>query len=134
MFSAMLFAIAVVALAQFALYYWRAVLTGVAAQPISNRVLEAAHVSDSGLRGADFQKLASLLTLTPQLQGHASKLRLIRAYYNFVGTISQLFGSLSPAVALWTEQERVLCARYTAVQVDRRLEGNLAQAASIRSC
>ena len=134
MFSAMLFAIAVVALAQFALYYWRAVLTGVAAQPISNRVLEAAHVSDSGLRGADFQKLASLLTLTPQLQGHGSKLRLIRAYYNFVGTISQLFGSLSPAVALWTEQERVLCARYTAVQVDRRLEGNLAQAASIRSC
>ena len=134
MFSAMLFAIAVVALAQFALYYWRAVLTGVAAQPISNRVLEAAHVSDSGLRGADFQKLASLLTLTPQLQGHGSKLRLIRAYYNFVGTISQLFGSLSPAVALWTEQERVLCARYTAVQVDRRLEANLAQAASIRSC
>jgi len=102
MFSAMLFAIAVVALAQFALYYWRAVLTGVAAQPISNRVLEAAHVSDSGLRGADFQKLASLLTLTPQLQGHGSKLRLIRAYYNFVGTISQLFGSFSPAVALWT--------------------------------
>ena len=134
MFSAMLFAIAVVALAQFALYYWRAVLTGVAAQPISNRVLEAAHVSDSGLRGADFQKLASLLTLTPQLQGHGSKLRLIRAYYNFVGTISQLFGSLSPAVALWTEQERVLCARYTAVQVDRRLTANLAQAASIRSC
>ena len=134
MFSAMLFAIAVVALAQFALYYWRAVLTGVAAQPISNRVFEAAHVSDCGLRGADFQKLASLLTLTPQLQGHGSKLRLIRAYYNFVGTISQLFGSLSPAVALWTEQERVLCARYTAVQVDRRLEGNLAQAASIRSC
>jgi len=134
MFSAILFAIAVVALAQFALYYWRAVLTGVAAQPVSNRVLEAAHISEAGLRGADFQKLVSLLAVTPQLQGHGSKLHLIRAYYNLVGQISQWFGSLSPAVALWTEQERVLCARYTAVQVDRRLAANLAQAASIRSC
>jgi hypothetical protein len=134
MFSAMLFAIAVVALAQFALYYCRAVLTGVAAQPISSRVLEAAQVSEEGLRGADFQKLASLLAVTPQLEGHGSKLHLIRTYYNFVGRISQLFSSLSPAIAVWSEQERVLCARYTAVQVDRRLAANLAQAASIRSC
>ncbi len=33
MFSAMLFLISIVALSQFALYYWRAVLAGVAAQP-----------------------------------------------------------------------------------------------------
>jgi len=32
------------------------------------------------------------------------------------------------------ESERVLCARYAAVQVDRRLQANLALAASIRSC
>jgi hypothetical protein len=134
MFSAMLFAIAVVAMAQFALYYWRAVLTGVAAQPISTRVLEAAHVEGAALRGADFQKLASLLALTPQLQGNGSKLYLIRVYYSLVGKISDFFGSLSPAVAVWSEQERALCARYTAVQVGRRLEANLAQAASIRSC
>lgn len=134
MFSAMILAIAVVALAQFALYYCRAILTGVASQPISSRVLEAAQVDGAGPRGADFHKLAGLLNLTPQLRGKASDLRMIRAYYNLVGKVAELFGSLSPAVALWSEQERVLCARYTAVQVDRRLEANLAQAASIRAC
>jgi hypothetical protein len=134
MFSAMLFAIAIVALGQFALYYWRAVLTGVASQPISNRVLEAAQVDEPNLRGADFEKLAGLLALTPELRGHGDHLLLVRAYYSVVGKISQAFGSLSPAVIMWVEQERALCARYTAVQVDRRLSANLATASSMRSC
>jgi len=42
MFSAALLSIAVVAMGQFALYYWRAVFTGMASLPISSRVLEAA--------------------------------------------------------------------------------------------
>ena len=42
MFAAMLFAISIVALAQFALYYWRAVLAAVAGQPVSEGVLAAA--------------------------------------------------------------------------------------------
>jgi hypothetical protein len=134
MFSAMLFAIAIVALAQFALYYWRAVLTGVASQPISTRVLEAAQVAHPTLRGADFDRLAGLLALTPELRGSGDSLGFVRVYYHFVGKIDQLFGSLSPAVTLWSESERALCTRYAAVQVDRRLEANLAQAASLRSC
>lgn len=134
MFSAMLFAFAIVALAQFALYYWRAVLTAVASQPISSRVLEAAQVVEPGLRGADFEKLASLMYLTPELKGAGESLGLVRAYYTLVGKIAELFGKVSPALMIWSEQERVLCARYAAVQIDRRLEANLAQAASIRSC
>jgi len=39
MFSATLFTISIVAMAQFALYYWRAVLTGVAARPIPAQIL-----------------------------------------------------------------------------------------------
>lgn len=130
MFSAMLLAIAIVALAQFALYYGRAVLTGVASQPISNRVLEAAQLEEPHLRGQDFEKLAELLKLTPELYGQGDRLGLVRAYYKVVG----FFSSLSPAFSAWCEEERVLCARYAAVQVDRRLEANLAQAASLRSC
>src|SRR5208337_4968733 len=61
MFSAMLFAISIVALAQFGLYYWRAVLTGVAAQPISSEILEAVQVDESNLCGAD---LASFLRIS----------------------------------------------------------------------
>jgi len=134
MFSAMLFTISIVALAQFGLYYWRAILAGVASQPISREILEAAQLEESGLCGADFEKLASLLILTPELQGSRSGLGFVPVYYKMVGKLSELFGQISPALSVWSEQERVLCARYAAVQVGRRLEANLAQAASIRSC
>jgi hypothetical protein len=133
MFAAMLFAISIVALAQFALYYWRAVLAGVASRPVSSVVYEAVHVPEAQLRGADFEKLASLLDLTPELRGAQGGLGSVGVYYLVVGKISNLFGKLSPALTLWSEQERVLCARYAAVLVERRLEANLAQAASLRS-
>jgi len=134
MFAAMLLAISVVALCQFALYYWRAVLMGVAAQPLSNCVLEAANVADRALNGADFAKLAGLHALTPELKTDKGGLNLVRAYYTLVGKISELFGQLAPNLAQWTAQEQALCARYAAVQIDRRLQSNLAQAASMRAC
>jgi hypothetical protein len=134
MFSAILFTVSLVALAQFGLYYWRAVLAGVAAQPIPIEILEAAQVEESKICGADFEKLSSLLLLTPELQRSRGGLGLVPAYFKIIGKMSSLFGQISPALASWTEQERVLCARYAAVQVGRRLEANLAQAASMRSC
>lgn len=134
MFSAMLFAISLVALVQFALYYWRALLTGVASQHIAIEILEAAQVSESGPCAADFEKLASLLTLTPELKASHARLGFVPAYYKLVGKIAEFFGSVFPSLNAWSEQERILCARYAAVQIGRRLEANLAQAASIRSC
>jgi len=34
----------------------------------------------------------------------------------------------------WCERERLVCARYAAVQIDRRFQANLALAASLRDC
>jgi hypothetical protein len=133
MFSAILFTVSVVALAQFGLYYWRAVLAGVAAQPIRTEILEAAQVEESRICAADFDKLASLLILTPELKRARGGLGLVPAYFKIIGKLSDVFGQISPALANWGEQERVLCARYAAVQVGRRLEANLAQAAAMRS-
>src|SRR5450432_2094124 len=137
MFASMIFAIAMIALLQFALYYWRALLAGVAAQPVSDRVLTAAQLQEGEFCGADFAKLASLLALTPELKSGISGkngLGLVQAYYRFLDTLSASFAQMSPAVASWSERERTLCARYAAVQIDRRLQANLAQAESIRSC
>jgi hypothetical protein len=134
MFAIMIFAIAIVALFQFALYYWRAVLTGVASQTVSNQVLEAAHVADSSLCGADFRKLVTLHELTPELKSDHSGLGFVRAYYEAIRSLQMLLGRMSPAVANWGEHEMALCSRYAAVQIERRLQANLAQAASIRSC
>ena len=134
MLSAMLFSIAAVALCQFALYYWRAVLTGVASQPISSRILEAANVEEQLLSGDHFPKLADLYALTPQLQGNGGGLGFVGVYYHLLERLGQAFGRLAPSALRWSERERLLCTRYAAVQIARRLEANLAQAASLRSC
>jgi hypothetical protein len=134
MFSAMLLAISIIALSQFALYYWRAVLAGVAAQPVSDRVLVAAQVENGQLTPEDFQTLAGLHDLTPDLYPNRSGLGLVRAYYLTIEGLDAFLGRKIPALATWSERERVICARYAAVQVDRRLQANLDLAASLRSC
>jgi hypothetical protein len=133
MFSAALLSIAVVAMGQFALYYWRAVFTGMASLPISSRVLEAAQVQDESICGNDFEKFASLLTLTPELKEMNGGLGMVKTYYSVVQRAESMLAKFSPMMAGWAEKERMLCARIAAVQIDRRLEANLMQAASIRS-
>jgi hypothetical protein len=134
MFSAMLFTVSIVALSQFALYYWRAVLAGVASQPVSERVLAAAHVENGRLTAKHFETLAELHDLTPDLQPNRGGLGLVRLYYRVVEGLGIVLGKLLPGVAEWSERERVICTRYAAVQVGRRLQANLELAASLRSC
>jgi hypothetical protein len=134
MYSAMLLAISIVALSQFAIYYWRAILAGVAAQPVSDRVLVAAQVENGRFTPQDFQTLAGLHDLTPDLYPNGSGLVLVRLYYRVIESLDALLAAKVPAFAVWSERERVICARYAAVQVDRRLQANLDLAASLRSC
>jgi len=134
MFSAMLFLISIVALSQFALYYWRAVLAGVAAQPVSDRVLVAAQVENGQLTPQHFRTLAGLHDLTPDLYPNRGGLGLVRLYYRLIEGLDSLVPNKIPAIAAWSERERGICARYAAVQVDRRLQANLDLLASLRSC
>jgi hypothetical protein len=134
MFAAMLLAISIVALSQFALYYWRAILAGVAAQPVSERVLAAAHLESGRMKGQDFEKLAGLHELTPDLRPGGGGLTVVRAYYRIIEGLGVLSGAHMPSLAEWCERERVICARYAAVQISLRLQANLDLAAALRSC
>lgn len=133
MFSAMLLAISTVALLQFVLYYWRAVVAGVAVQPVSEQVFNAVSVAPGELCGEDFRSLAELHDLTPDLSARASGLGLVPMYFKLIHAVGKLAAGRVAALADWAENERVLCARYVAVQIDRRLRSNLALAAAIRS-
>jgi hypothetical protein len=134
MFSAMLLAISTIALAQFGVYYWRAVVAGVAVQPVSERVFNAAKVDHGQLSGNDFRSLAELHGLTPDLCSRTSGLGLVPMYFKIIHAVGRLTAGRIEAVAAWAESERILCARYAAVQIDRRLQANLRLAATIRSC
>jgi hypothetical protein len=134
MFSAMLLTISVVALSQFAAYYWRALVMGVASQPVSERVLEAAQINDGELTGQHFPVFAELHDLTPDLRSGPRGLGMVRYYYHSVRAMGKVTGRFSQSIAEWAERESILCARYAAVQIDRRLQANLELVASIRSC
>jgi hypothetical protein len=134
MFAAMLFAISAVAISQFGIYYWRAVLASVASQPVSESVLAAISAEDRPLRAADFAQFLGLHELTPDLNPRGSGLGLVRFYYGVIRAVDMLVGARVPVVAQWSEREGAICARYAAVQVGQRLQANLELVAALRSC
>jgi len=134
MFSALLLAISMAALAQFGVFYWRALVAGIAAQPVSGQVLAAAKVDSETMRGEDYRSLAQLHKLTPELCAKSSGLGLVPVYFKLMHAIGTLAAGRVATLADWAESERALCARYAAVQVDRRLQANMAFAAAMRSC
>jgi hypothetical protein len=134
MFSALILAISIVALAQFGAFYWRAIVVAIATQPVSGQVLAAANVDTGTLCGDDYRPLAQLHQLTPELCAKSSGLGLVPLYFKFCHAIGKLASGRVVALANWAESERILCARYAAVQIDRRLQANFELAASMRSC
>ncbi len=128
MIAAVLFIASAAALGQFALYYWRAVLAGIASQPLSERMIEAAGIGSDVVEAADFTAMINLHDVTPGLREHNEGLRLVRVYYRAVKALSRI-----PQMAEWANREMTTCARYVAVLLDRRLTANLECAAEIRS-
>jgi len=95
--------------------------------------LSAVSVDRGMLSGRDFEVVAKLHELTPNLEKKSSGIGLVSAYFRLIHTIGQLASGRMSGLANWAERERLLCVRYAAVQVDRRLQSNLALAAAIRS-
>jgi hypothetical protein len=134
MIAAMLLVISVVAMVQFAVYYWRSLLAGVAAEPLSERVREAAGLDSASVGPSDFVSFLQLNKVTPGLRDGSKGLWAVRTYYRAMETLDRLAGVKHPALAAWTEREMATCSRYVAVLVGQRLERNLVCAAEIRSC
>jgi len=66
---------------QFALYYWRAVFTGMASLPISSACWKRRRCGRNPCAETTLTKFASLLTLTPELKESKGGLGMVRAYY-----------------------------------------------------
>jgi len=128
MIPAIIFAVSVVAFAQFGLYYWRATISGIAAQAISDRIRVAAGITHDGIGAQDFRSIIILKDLSPDLRGPNGNFTAIRAYYAVV----EKLGRIVPAMANWANAEMATCSRYVAVLMDKHLERNMAYAAQAR--
>ncbi len=128
MIAGIIFAVSIVAFAQFGLYYWRATISGVASQAISDRIRIAAGISATDIGAKDFRSILILKDLSPDLRGPGGSFRMVRAYYSVIETL----GKIIPAMANWSNAEMATCSRYVAVLMDQHLERNIACAAQMR--
>jgi hypothetical protein len=128
MVAAIIFVVSVAAFAQFGLYYWRATISGVAAQAISDRIRVAAGITHEGIGPRDFRNILILKDLSPDLRGATGGFATIRTYYSIV----EKLGSIVPAMASWANAEMTTCARYAAVVMDQHMERNMVCAAQVR--
>jgi hypothetical protein len=128
MIAVIICAVSLVAFAQFGLYYWRATISGVAAQAISDRIRVAAGITHDGIGAQDFRNIIILKDLFPDLHGAKGGFRAIRVYY----TVLEKLASIVPAMAGWADSEMATCSRYVAVLMDQHLERNMACAAQAR--
>jgi hypothetical protein len=128
MVAVLIFVVSAVALAQFGLYYWRATISAVASQAISERIRVAAGIANATIGPRDFRNIVILNKLSPDLRGPNGNFRAIRAYYSVVETL----GRIVPGIANWANGEMAICSRYVAVLMDQHLERNMACAAQVR--
>ena len=128
MIAAILFTVSAAVFGRFALYYWRAMISRVAAQDISDRIRVAAGITAPEIGARDFRSILNLHDLAQDLRGPNGGFRTVRAYYSVV----EKLGSLIPAMANWANGEMVTCSRYVAVLVDQHLKRNKAHADQIR--
>ncbi|HLW97244.1 MAG TPA: hypothetical protein VKR82_01250 [Candidatus Acidoferrales bacterium] len=129
MFSALILTISVIGAMHFGISYWRSLIAGMAAQPLSDRFAAFSGLDKASVDGGDFTALLSLNRLTPDLKRQPSSLTALRTYYAAASALTKL-----PALNQWAQEEMGKCARYVAVLVDQRLSDNLCTAAEIRSC
>jgi len=128
MIAAIIFLVSMVGFAQFGLYYWRATISGIAAQAISERIRAAAGITHDGVFAQDFRSFIILKDLSPDLRGSSGNFIVIRTYYSVVKTL----GSIIPAMASWANGEMATCSRYVAVLIDQHMELNMVCAAQVR--
>jgi hypothetical protein len=128
MIAVLILIVSVVAFAQFWLYYWRATISGVAAQAISDTIRVAAGVTGKTVTGRDFRNILILKELSPSLRGPSGSMLAIRVYFKAV----EKMGRIVPAMAGWANTEMATCSRYLAVRMDQHLQRNILCAAQVR--
>ena len=128
MIAVIIFVVSTAAFVQFGLYYWRATISGIAAQAISERIRVAAGITHAGIGAQDFRSILILKDLSPELSGSHGSFAAIRVYYAAV----EKLGKIVPAMAAWANAEMATCSRYAAVLMDQHLERNMVAAAQVR--
>jgi hypothetical protein len=128
MIAVIILMVSIFAFAQFWIYYWRATMSGVAAQAVSDTIRVAAGITHESISGQDFRSILILKDLSPSLRGPSGSMFAIRVYFKAI----EKMGKMVPAMASWANDEMATCSRYVAVRMDQHLQRNILCAAQVR--
>jgi len=121
MIAALIVVISSAALLQFFVSYCRSVIAAYSKVELSEQVLDVAGITAQPVAAGDFRRLVSLVRLCPERADDGVEIRLVAAYYSFLGATRGLLRSIVPAIAGWAERERESCSYFAAVALDRRI-------------
>ena len=133
MLGALILVFSIAALGQFVVFYARAVLASVAAQPLTGYVQQIEGFPNRPLMAEDFPRLVNMQQICPQIGPEARSLRAARTYYGTLAALKRLVNGFVPALQGWAEREQTLCAQFAAVLLDQRLARTAAAAAEMQS-
>ncbi|HTQ87590.1 MAG TPA: hypothetical protein VMI93_15330 [Candidatus Solibacter sp.] len=133
MLGALILVFSVAALGQFVVFYARAVLASVAAQPLAGYVQQIEGFPSRPLQAEDFPQLVQMQRICPQVGPEARSLRAARVYFRALDAVKSVINGFAPALHGWAEREQTLCAQFAAVLLDQRLARTAAAAAEMRS-
>lgn len=131
MVAALILVISSAMLAQFVVFFWRANMLAIAAQPLSESMASAQTTFSGVLNLEDFDSVAAMSKLCPCVNLSPAKIWPVRAYYQAVRFIAWLSTAM-PQANSWARQEMASCTRYVAVSMDRCLQSNQAYVAAMR--
>ncbi|HEV2421537.1 MAG TPA: hypothetical protein VGS59_07515 [Candidatus Acidoferrales bacterium] len=132
MVAALILVISGAMFGQFVVFFWRANMLAVAAEPLSERLTSAQPGFSAALNLSDFEAVAAMSKLCPSVTLSSAKLQPVRAYYQAMRVISRLVAAM-PQASSWARQEMASCTRYVAVSMDRCLQSNQDYLAALRS-
>lgn len=133
MIAALILVISGAMLAQFTLFFWRASMLAIAAEPLSETLNSAQTSYSQALNLDDFNAVAAMSKMCPGVTLSSARLWPVRAYYQAVRLASWLSSAAVPQADSWARQEMASCTRYLAVSLDRCLQSNQAYVAGLRS-
>jgi hypothetical protein len=133
MLGALILVLSLAALGQFGVFYFRAVLASVAAQPLIGYVQQIEGFPSRPLRADDFPLLVQMQKLCPEVGTDVKGLRAARTYFRVLAGVKNVVNGFVPELRGWAEREQTLCAQFAAVLLDQRLARTATAAAEMRS-
>ena len=107
-------------LLMFFVSYCRSLLATSSAETLTAEVRDVAGIA-STVSPEDFTRVIQLLQLCPDRPEERGRVRIVSAYYTFLGCVRSTIAALAPSLKSWTDRERAQCGYFAAVVLGKRI-------------